>query len=228
MARLHSLADKVTARVLQRYFKTDPGGYGEGDVFLGIRMPELRRLAKKFCHTSTTEVMPLLGAPEHEARMLALLILVNNYKSGPLKEKKRIYKAYMANIRFINNWDLVDCSATRIVGPYLMDKDKTPLYRLARSRSLWRRRIAIMATFHFIKHGEFDDTFALSRVLLNDTEDLIHKAVGWMLREVGKRKPSSEEGFLKVHYRAMPRTMLRYALERFPEKKRQGFLKGRI
>jgi 3-methyladenine DNA glycosylase AlkD len=227
-ARLQQLGNKERATVSQRYFKTGPGEYGEGDRFLGITVPEIRNLAKEVQGISLTEAMQLLRSEIHEERLLALLILVRSYSRGDEHTKKRIYGLYVRNTRYINNWDLVDASAEHIVGAFLKDKGKKPLYDLARSRDLWKRRIAIMATFHFIKGGEFSETFTIARILLSDTEDLIHKAVGWMLREVGKRHVQAEEQFLKRHYKKMPRTMLRYAIERFPESKRLRYLKGKI
>jgi len=226
--RLQKLGDKEKAKVLQRFFKTGPGEYGEGDIFLGIRVPELRKLAKEYQDIILKEVKQLLTAPVHEERLLALLILVRSYAKGDESAKKRIYEFYMKNIRFINNWDLVDGSAEHIVGAFLMDKDKKPLFHLAKSKKLWERRISIMSTFHFIKRHEFNESLKISRLLLSDEEDLIHKAVGWMLREVGKRHLPTEEDFLRQHYKKMPRTMLRYAIEKFPESKRQRYLKGEI
>jgi len=226
--RLQSLASPEYAAVSQRFFKTGPGQYGEGDVFIGIRVPALRKLVPGYCGQPLPEITRLLHSPIHEARMLALLILVRKFAAGNGGIKKNIYHLYLKNTAFINNWDLVDCSAEHVIGAYLWDKSRAPLYRLARSKDLWERRIAILSTFHYIKHDAFDETLALSRLLLADPEDLIQKAVGWMLREVGKRHLESEKSFLKKHYRAMPRTMLRYAIEKFPEPQRQRYLKGTI
>lgn len=167
-----------------------------------------------------------MEAPIHEERLLALLIFVIKYSEGNDLVKRRVYELYLKNTRHINNWDLVDLSAEKIVGDYLMDKSKKPLYNLAKSKSLWERRISIIATFHFIKQNKFAETLIIAEILLTDKEDLIHKAVGWMLREIGKRHFPTEEKFLNEHYQEMPRTMLRYAIERFPESKRQGYLKG--
>jgi 3-methyladenine DNA glycosylase AlkD len=207
--RLKQLANKEKAEVLQRFFKTGPGEYGEGDVFLGIKVPDLRKVAKDFQDISTEDVIVLLESAIHEERLLALLVLVRKYVKGNETAKKRIYRLYLKKTKFINSWDLVDGSAHHIVGDYLMDKNKAPLYRLAKSEDLW-------------------ETLKIARILLTDREDLIHKAVGWMLREIGKRDMIFEEMFLKQHYKKMPRTMLRYAIEKFPEPKRQQYLKGKV
>jgi 3-methyladenine DNA glycosylase AlkD len=223
---LRKLGNKQKARILQGFFKTGHGGYGKGDIFIGVRVPEIRKLAGKYQDISITDVQKLLKSPIHEERLLALIILVLKYSKGNDVVKKRIYKLYLKNTRHINNWDLVDLTAEKIVGEYLTDKSKEPLYKLAKSKSLWERRISIMATFHSIKQNNFVQTLIVAEMLLKDKEDLIHKAVGWMLREIGKRHLSTEEKFLKEHSQEMPRTMLRYAIERFPESKRQGYLKG--
>lgn len=227
-AELAELADSQTASGSQRFFKTGPGEYGAGDLFRGIRVPVLRSLAQKYQQTSLLEVEQLLRSPYHEDRLLALLLLVRLYARGNEATKAEIYRMYLGNTRFINNWDLVDSSAEPIIGAFLWDKDRTPLYHLVQSSSLWERRIAMMATFHFIKRGEFGETLKLAEMLLADQEDLIHKAVGWMLREVGNRNLRTEEGFLQTHYRQMPRVMLRYAIEKFPAEKRMQYLKGEI
>jgi 3-methyladenine DNA glycosylase AlkD len=226
--RLKQLANKEKAEVLQRFFKTGPGEYGEGDVFIGVKVPDLRKVAKDFQDIATEDVIVLLESAIHEERLLALLILVRKYVKGNETAKKRIYRLYLKKTKFINNWDLVDVTAHQIVGDYLMDKNKAPLYRLAKSEDLWERRIAILASFYFIKHGKYEETLKIARILLTDSEDLIHKAVGWMLREIGKRDMILEEMFLQKHYKEMPRTMLRYAIEKFPEPKRQKYLKGKI
>ncbi len=226
--RLRKLGNKERAKVLQRFFKTGPGEYAEGDVFLGIRVPELRKLAKEYQDINPKVVQQLLKSSLHEERLLALLILVRSYARGNESLRERTYKLYLKHVQFINNWDLVDVSAEHVVGHFLMDRSKAPLYRLAKSEVLWQRRISIMSTFHFIKRHEFAETLKIAKMLISDKEDLIHKAVGWMLREVGKRDLKAEEGFLKQHYKKMPRTMLRYSIERFPEPKRQRYLKGKI
>jgi len=224
---LQQLGNPVHARVLQRFFKTGKGEYGEGDVFRGIKIPVLRKLAKKYQDVTCAEVEKLLTSKFHEDRMLALLLLMEKYSKADDAGKKKIYTVYLRNTRFINNWDLVDVTAHHIVGHYLVDKSREPLYRLARSKTLWERRIAIIATFHYIRQNKFDDTLKIARMLIDDPHDLMHKAVGWMLREVGKRDLPAEEQFLKTYYRQMPRTMLRYAIERFPEAKRRAYLKGK-
>ena len=224
--KLQQLGNEEKAEVLQRFFKTGPGEYGEGDVFIGVRVPELRKLVKEYPDITIEESMQLLRSLIHEERMLALLILVDKYSKGNESVKKKIYKLYLQNTIYINSWDLVDSSAHHIVGDFLMDKNKDPIYRLATSKSLWERRIAILSTFHFIKHNNYSETLKISKILLTDEQDLIHKVVGWMLREIGKRDIFIQEIFLKKHYKRMPRTMLRYAIEKFPEPKRQKYLKG--
>ena len=226
--RLKQLANKEKAEILQRFFKTGPGEYGEGDVFIGVKVPDLRKVAKDFHDIAIKDVIILLESAIHEERLLALLILVSKYVKGNETAKKEIYELYLNKTKYINNWDLVDVTAQHIVGAYLMDKNKAPLYRLTKSEDLWERRISVMATFCFIKRERYEDTLKIAKILLNDKEDLIHKAVGWMLREIGKRDMVIEEAFLKQHYKEMPRTMLRYAIEKFPESKRQQYLKGEI
>lgn len=227
VATLQRLADPLQARNLQRFFKTAPGEYGEGDRFLGLRVPQLRALVRPSAAMPLKEMKRLLASPFHEARLLALLLMVKQFQDGDDQVRERLYRLYLRSTTRINNWDLVDASAEHLVGAWLQTRSREPLYRLARSASLWERRIAIMATFHFIKQGSFSETLLLAERLLLDDQDLIHKAVGWMLREVGKRDRSVEEAFLRQHYRIMPRTMLRYAIERFPERLRQTYLKGR-
>ncbi len=191
-------------------------------------VPQLRKLSKEYGELDLGEVEALLKSSVHEERLLALLILIRKYNRGGEAEKKKIYGLYLKSTRWINNWDLVDLSAPNIVGDFLMKRSREPLYRLACSPSLWERRIAILATFQFIKSHQFDETLRIGEILISDQEDLIHKAVGWMLREVGKRDPAAEESFLREQYRQMPRTMLRYAIERFPAARRELFMKGRI
>jgi len=228
MRKLKSLENRKRALHSQRFFKTGPGEYGEGDLFLGIPVPELRRVAKQCASLSLREIRQLLASPLHEERLVALLLLVAHFQQGDEGERERIYSFYLQHTRFVNNWDLVDLSAVKIVGAFLFNKEREILFEMASSSSLWERRIAIMATFFFIKENDFSDALKIGALLLHDEEDLIHKAVGWMLREVGKRHRPTEERFLKEHYRTMPRTMLRYAIEHFPEERRQGYLKGTL
>jgi len=223
---LRKYSNKKKAEILQRFFKTGPTEYAEGDIFLGITVPMLRILSKQYQCLAFNETLQLLKSRIHEERLLSLLILILKYRKVDLSEKRKIYKAYLNHSKYVNNWDLVDVTAKHIVGVFLEDKDRAPLYKLARSDSLWERRIAILSTLHFIENNDFEDTLKIAEILILDPHDLIHKAVGWMLREVGKRDRDSEERFLKKYYTAMPRTMLRYAVERFPESKRQAYLKG--
>jgi 3-methyladenine DNA glycosylase AlkD len=223
---LHALADPARAAVLQRFFQTGPGQYGEADRFLGLRVPAVRRLARSYRDLGHPALLELLRSPWHEERLLALLILVEQYRRAGAARRAVIYRSYLANTQRINNWDLVDVSAEHIVGAHLDAANLAVLERLAASDLVWDRRIAVIATFRWTKEGNFGPTLHLARLLVGDTHDLIHKAVGWMLREVGKRHRPSEEAFLREHCRTMPRTMLRYALEHFPEVERQRYLRG--
>lgn len=227
---LKSMADPDKAAILQRYFKTGLGQYGEGDIFIGVMVPQSRKVAKKFSQLQLVEVKMLLYSHIHEERLVALLILVWRYSSAlsSREEKEEIVKFYIDNIKQVNNWDLVDLSAPNILGGHLIDRDRRLLYRLARSENVWERRIAILATYHFIRNDDFSDTLKIAEMLLQDRHDLIHKAAGWMLREVGKRDVASEEAFLEKHRSVMPRTMLRYAIERLPESKRRRYKKNPI
>jgi 3-methyladenine DNA glycosylase AlkD len=225
---LTALGDPRTAISLQKFFKTGPGEYGDGDLFRGIRVPVIRKLAKEHQSLTLAETEELLCSCYHEDRLFALLILIHGYSKNDEAHRAEVYDLYLRNARFINNWDLVDVSAPHIVGAFLRDKDRSVLYDLAGSSDLWKRRIAIMATFHFIKSGQESDTLKIAQMLLSDGEDLIHKAVGWMLREVGKRNLSAEERFLENHYKKMPRVMLRYAIEKFPESERRRYLRGEV
>ena len=225
---LKRLGNKEYAARLRKYFKTGKGEYGEGDRFLGIRVPVLRKLVKKYRKISIGEVSELLKSQFHEERLFSLLVLVDIFKTANNEDKKIIYTLYLSNTKFINNWDLVDASAGYIVGAYLLTRDKKPIYMLARSKILWERRISIMSTLHFIKYNKFVDSLNIAEILLDDEEDLIHKAVGWMLREIGKRDFELVERFLGKYYKGMPRTMLRYAIEKFPEEKRKSYLKGEL
>lgn len=222
--RLRSFANPADAAFLPGFFKTGPGEYGEGDVFIGVRVPAVRKVAKEFKLLPLPEVVRLLHSKIHEERLTALVILVLQTEKGDAETRRRVYDLYLANTKYINNWDLVDLSAPQLVGAHLNDKSHKPLYRLAKSSWLWDRRISILATFHFIRQGDFDDTLRIAEMLLGDKHDLIHKAVGWMLREVGKRDQTILEAFLEEHGRIMPRTMLRYAIEKFSEKKRRAYL----
>jgi len=227
-SELSSIANPAKARILQRFFKTGKGEYAEGDVFLGVTVPETRRIAKKFSHLSLAELQKSLESKYHEERLAALLVLVEKFQKSQEFERKRIFDFYLKNARFVNNWDLVDLTAPKISGEFLIGKDKKLLYSLAKSENLWKRRIAIISTFSFIRKKDFEDCLKISGLLLSDRQDLIHKAVGWMLREVGKKDKKALQSFLEENYRLMPRTMLRYAIERFPEKERKAFLKGKV
>jgi 3-methyladenine DNA glycosylase AlkD len=230
ISELKSLANPEQAKNLQRFFKTGKGEYGEGDVFLGIKMPILRNIAKKYTDLSFNYLQNLLNSKIHEHRMIALIILMNKYKKAKKIqiEKIRIYEFYMKNTKNINNWDLVDISCPRIVGDFLSIEGTEILKVLAKSDNLWERRIAIISTFTLIAKRNLGDTLAIADMLIEDKQDLIHKAVGWALREVGKRNQEVLEIFLKERYKQMPRTMLRYAIEKFPEEKRKKYLKGEI
>ena len=221
------LANPEKAEVLRRFFKTGPGQYGEGDVFLGVVVPLSRKIARKYAELSFEGILTLLRSKIHEERLIALFILVGQFERSDEEKKERIFCLYLEHTTFINNWDLVDLSADKIVGAYLNGRPRDILYKLARSENLWERRISIIATFHFIKQSKCEDTLAVASLLLKDREDLIHKAVGWMLREVGKRcSEEAEEAFLRQHLCEMPRTMLRYAIERFSPEKRQLYLQN--
>jgi 3-methyladenine DNA glycosylase AlkD len=224
---LQSMADPDKAAILQRFFKTGPGQYGEGDIFIGVMVPQSRQVAKKFSQLPLGEVRRLLYSRIHEERLVALLILARRYSSASSGEKEKIVEFYLDNIKQVNNWDLVDLSAPNILGAHLVDnRDRGLLYRLAGSENMWERRIAILATHHFIRKGDFSDTLKIAGMLLQDRHNLIHKAAGWMLREVGKRDAAAEEEFLEKHCSVMPRTMLRYAIERLPENKRLRYEKA--
>jgi 3-methyladenine DNA glycosylase AlkD len=222
---LEKLKNPAKARFLQQFFKTGPGEYGEGDVFLGITVPQQRAVAKQFKDADFTSLRKLLKSPVHEYRLTALIILTLQYQGGDLPAQKKIFDFYLKQRAGINNWDLVDVSAPYIVGEYLLGRDSAILFRLAHSKRIWDRRIAILAAFAFIKSGDFEVPLRLAEILVFDAHDLMQKAVGWMLREVGKRSLKAEEAFLHKYAAIMPRTMLRYAIERFPEKKRLRYLR---
>jgi 3-methyladenine DNA glycosylase AlkD len=225
---LQHLADPDRAKILQRFFKTGKGEYGEGDIFLGITVPEQRKVAKKYQALSLKQLQALISSKYHEHRLISLMILDIKYSKSDETEKKVIVDFYLKNTKHINNWDLVDLSAYKILGEHLLERDRKILYKLAKSENIWERRIAIISTFRFIKNNEFKDIFKIAELLLRDEHDLIHKAVGWMLRETGKRNVEIEEAFLKKHYKKMPRTMLRYAIEKFNPDKRRTYLKNLV
>ncbi len=221
---LQNLANPKKAKQLSRYFKTGRGEYGEGDVFLGLAVPDIRKIAKNYGDLNFKDLEKLLANEIHEYRLAALLILVEKFKRADKGEQREIYEFYLKNTDGIDNWDLVDLSAHEIVGKYLLDKKPDILYELARSKNMWERRIAVLATYQFIRSNRFEENLKIAKMLLYDEQDLIHKAVGWMLREIGKRNQEAEERFLKRYYKKMPRTMLRYAIERFDEKKRKYYM----
>jgi 3-methyladenine DNA glycosylase AlkD len=223
-ADLRKIANTEKAAFLSGFFKTGKGQYAEGDFFLGITVPAQRLIAKKYQELSLKELPKLLSSKIHEERLLSLLILIIKYKKAARDKKKLFFDFYLQHLKCVNNWDLVDLSAEKILGDYLFDKDRSILYSLAGSDNLWKKRIAIMSTFAFIKRHDFDDTIHIANMLLNEKHDLIQKATGWMLREIGKRNLETEEEFLKKHYKKMPRTMLRYAIERFEKQKRMFYL----
>ena len=222
---LRKKANPEKAKILSRFFKTGKGEYGEGDIFLGIVVPEQRKIARMYSDLPLKDLKGLLSGKTHEHRLVALFILVLKYKKADSSARKGIFDFYVNHMTHINNWDLVDLSAPNIMGDYLLTRDRSILYDLARSEDLWQKRIAVMSTFTFIKNNQFEDTFRIAKLLLWDKHDLIHKAVGWMLREVGKRDRNAEEDFLKKHCRIMPRTMLRYAIEKFDEEDRRFYLR---
>lgn len=220
---LRRLADPERAKNLKRFFKTGRGDYGEGDKFIGLTAGQIRECARKYCALTVAELEKLVRSPLHEERMTALIIMTRRYP----EEKDLFYRLYLKNRKYINNWDLVDVTCPKIVGNYLLDKPRDILYRFARSKNLWERRLAIISTAAFIQKNDFADTLQIAEILIHDAHDLIHKAVGWMLREVGKKNKKVEEKFLEQHSREMPRTMLRYAIERFPAPERKKYLERR-
>lgn len=225
---LRALGNKDIAAHSAGFFKTGKGEYGEGDRFLGIRIPVIRKHVRKFRDAPERAVLAMLRSQYHEERLFAALILVDQFERGSEPDKARIYELYLQNREYVNNWDIVDSSAHKIVGPWLQDRDRGMLYELVDSESVWDRRIAIIATFHFIRDRDFADALEIAARLRDDEHDLIHKAVGWMLREVGNRDREVEERFLKKHYSKMPRTMLRYAIEKLPEPRRKAYLNGTV
>lgn len=222
---LRSYLDPAKAEFLPRFFKTGTGQYAEGDKFLGVVVPNSRKVAAKYIELPLQDVLILLSSEWHEERLIALFIMVLQFKKGGPKEQERIFNAYLRNTQYINNWDLVDSSAHHIIGEHLIDKPKDILYKFANSNDLWKKRIAIIATYAFIKQKDATETFKIAEILLNDSHDLIHKAVGWMLREVGKNCGQEvEESFLQKHYKQMPRTALRYAIERMSDSKKKFYM----
>jgi len=219
--KLKELSDTEKAEIYKRFFKSGKGQYGEGDLFLGITVPKCRLIAKEFQDLELNEIEKHLKSKWHEERLIALLILVEKFKKN---KDKKIVDFYLENTKFINNWDLVDLSADKILGAFFIDKDKKKLYEMALSQDLWEKRISIISTFYFIKNNKFEDTLKISKILLKDKHDLIHKAVGWMLREVGKRDIQILKDFLRENYDNLPRTTLRYAIEKFPEAERKNWL----
>ena len=210
------------------FFKAMPGGYGEGDQFWGVSVPSQRKVAKKFKQVGLDDLVAVIQSPYHEERLTALFILNDLFKKGNNKQKKQCFDFYLQQINYVNNWDLVDSSAHKIVGLWLLDKDRSLLYKLAKSNNLWERRIAMISCYAFIKNKDYDDVLKLALILLNDKHDLIHKVVGWMLKELGKKEKQREWQFLQQHYAKMPRTMLRVAIEKFEPEERQDFLKGKL
>lgn len=230
LQQLKQKADSDIAQHSQRFFKTDEGEYGAGDKFLGLRVPILRQTVKQYKKANLDDALALLKSEYHEVRLCAVFFMVAIFeraRSSP-QEQKIIVEAYLANTQYINNWDLVDSSAHKILGKYLLDKERETLHKLSHSNNLWEKRISMMATYTFIKEQQFEDTFRIAKTLLNDSHDLIHKIVGWMLREVGNQNKEAEEAFLLLHYKKMPRTMLRYAIEKFSKEERTAYLKGLI
>jgi 3-methyladenine DNA glycosylase AlkD len=226
--KIKSLASTEVAKTMQWFFKTGKGEYGEGDIFAGLKVPTQRKIAREFKNLTLSDLKILLNSKIHEERLISLFIIVDKYEKGNENDKEKIFAFYLKNRKGINNWDLVDLSAPKIVGKHLLKKERSLLYKFALSKNLWERRIAVLSTYEFIRNRDFETTLKIAELLLNDEHDLIHKAVGWMLREVGNRELKTEEKFLKLNYKNMPRTMLRYAIEKFPELKRKKYLQGKI
>ena len=227
--KIKSFANPNKAKILQRFFKTGKGEYGEGDIFLGLVVPIQREISKGFTDLTLIDLQKSIKSKIHEERMITLFVLIQKYKKAKdAQEKKKYFDFYLANLKYINKWDLVDLSAPNVVGDNLIDKPRKILYEMAKSQHLWTKRVSILATFAFIRNGDFKDSLKIAQILLDDKHDLIHKAVGWMLREIGKRDLAVLEEFLKSRYQKMPRTMLRYAIEKMDEKKRKKYLAGTI
>lgn len=222
---LNKLENPTDAAFLQRFFKTGKGEYAEGDIFIGLRVPQTRKIAGEYKTLGLVEIEKLLRSPIHEHRLCALHIMVLQTKRAAEADKKALYETYLKNTKYINNWDLVDASCRDIVGGYLQNKSRKPLYKLARSKDLWERRISMVSTWQFIREGDLSDTFKIAELLLGDTHDLIHKAIGWMLREAGKKDETALKDFLDQHAAAMPRTSLRYSLERLHASDKAHYMK---
>lgn len=222
---LENFGDSDRKKNLQRYFKTGKGEYGEGDIFLGLKVGDQRKIARKYRGLSLEDVTELLQSKIHEHRLVALLILVDKFSRGDQSKRKEIVELYLNNTKWINNWDLVDLSAPKIIGEYYLDKPKNVLFQLAESDNLWERRISILSTFAFIRNESYEESLRIAEMLVHDDHDLIHKGVGWMLREIGKRDQAKEEEFLLKHYKTMPRTMLRYSIEKFEKEKKLFYMK---
>lgn len=227
-AALKKHSSRKVADQTRKFFKTGKGEYSEGDVFIGVRMADIRKVAKAYTHLKRASIKKLVRSKIHEERMVGLVILVYQFEKAGEADQDKIYQFYVSHFKFVNNWDLVDVTAPGIIGAYLLNRDREELYRWARSSHLWTRRISIVAQWRLIREGDLKDVYRISKTLLQDEHDLIHKAVGWMLREAAKKDLKKTETFLQKHYHKMPRTMLRYAIERFPETKRQRYLKGKI
>jgi 3-methyladenine DNA glycosylase AlkD len=228
ITELKKAADPEKAKHSTRFFKSGPGEYGEGDKFLGIKVPDQRRIAKKYRGLSAGEIEKLLQNEFHEVRLTAVMLMTYKVEKGGEDELEEMTRLYLNNLPAMNNWDIVDSSCHKILGPFLEDKERDLLYDFAQSDDLWEKRIAMITCYHFIKQEDFEDTLNIAEILVNDDHDLIHKAVGWMLREVGNRDLESEEEFLKKYYQNMPRAMLRYAIEKFDEPLRLKYLHGEV
>lgn len=227
-AAIRAQADPEIAEHSARFFKSGKGEYGDGDRFHGVRVPVVRSLVKEFRDAPLRSVVPLLKSPWHEERLFGVLLMAEQYRRGDADKRQAVFDAYLNNRAYVNNWDIVDSSAHKIVAPHIEDGPRDLLYNLAMAESLWDRRIAMMSTYYYIKKDDYVDALKLARILRDDEHDLIHKVVGWMLREVGNRNRGVEEKFLKQNYKRMPRTMLRYAIEKFPEARRKAYLNGKI
>ncbi len=226
---LRKYAKRKTAAQSRKFFKTGKGQYAENSLFIGVRVPDIRKVAKEHVGISMAEMKKLIKSQIHEERLLGLIILVNKYKNAKSeKEEEKVYKQYVSLFKYVDNWDLVDASCPYIVGPYLLARDRSDLYKWAKSDHLWTKRIAMVSNWWLIRKNDLKDVFKIAQILLSDEHDLIHKAVGWMLREAGKKDLKKLEAFLKKNYSKIPRTSLRYAIERFPEVKRKRYLEGKI